>query len=172
MEGLNEVNAQYQKEYGPGDYVPNVFIQYWSMRVMAYLGALVLVLALWGAWAIWRRRLERSRWFLAVAPWAVIAPFIMNTAGWLLTENGRQPWIVQGLMLTKAGVSTLASSWVVTTLVVFVLVYGVFGVIDGVLMVRYGRRDLSEGEDGEAVAAAPGAGATVPAPDDAPVLTY
>ncbi len=172
VEGLNEVNAQYQKEYGPGDYVPNVFIQYWSMRVMAYLGALVLVLALWGAWAIWRRRLERSRWFLAVAPWAVIAPFIMNTAGWLLTENGRQPWIVQGLMLTKAGVSTLASSWVVTTLVVFVLVYGVFGVIDGVLMVRYGRRDLSEGEDGEAVAAAPGAGATVPAPDDAPVLTY
>ena len=108
MEGLNEVNAQYQKEYGPGDYVPNVFIQYWSMRVMAYLAALVLLLALWGAWAIWRRRLERSRWFLAVAPWAVIAPFIMNTAGWLLTENGRQPWIVQGLMLTKAGVSTLS----------------------------------------------------------------
>src|SRR5271170_5011303 len=64
VEGLNEVNAQYQKEYGPGDYVPNVFIQYWSMRVMAYLGALVLLLGLWGAWAIWRRRLEQSRWFL------------------------------------------------------------------------------------------------------------
>ena len=41
VEGLNEVNAQYQKEYGPGNYVPNVFIQYWSMRVMAYLAALV-----------------------------------------------------------------------------------------------------------------------------------
>ena len=120
--------------------MPNVFIQYWSMRVMAYIAALVLLLGLWGAWAMWRHRLERARWFLLVAPWAAIAPFFMNTAGWLLTENGRQPWIVQGLMLTKDGVSTLSSTWVVTTLVVFVLVYGVFGVVDGVLMVRYGRR--------------------------------
>ena len=58
--------------------------------------------ALWGAWAVWRHRLERSRWFLLVATWAAIAPFFMNTAGWLLTENGRQPWIVQGLMKTSA----------------------------------------------------------------------
>ena len=170
VEGLNEVNAQYQKEYGPGNYVPNVFIQYWSMRIMAYIGALVFLLALWGAWAVWRHRLERSRWFLWAATWFAIAPFIMNTAGWLLTENGRQPWIVQGLMLTKDGVSTLSSSWVLTTLVLFVLVYGIFGVIDGVLMVRYGRKSLSEGEEGEAAAAGPDG--TVPAPDDTPVLTY
>ena len=170
VQGLNPLNSQYQKEYGPGNYVPNVFIQYWSMRVMAYLGALVFALALWGAWAVWRHRLERSRWFLFAATWAAIAPFFMNTAGWLLTENGRQPWIVQGLMLTKDGVSTLSSSWVLTTLVLFVLVYGIFGVIDGVLMVRYGRKSLFEGEDGEAAAASPDG--TVPAPDDTPVLTY
>ena len=48
VEGLNQVNAQYQKEYGPGYYVPNVFIQYWSMRVMAYLAALVLLLGFVG----------------------------------------------------------------------------------------------------------------------------
>ena len=83
--------------------MPNVFIQYWSMRVMAYLAALVLLLALWGAWAVWRHRLERSRWFLLVATWAVIAPFLMNTAGWFLTENGRQPWIVQGLAQDLGG---------------------------------------------------------------------
>jgi cytochrome bd ubiquinol oxidase subunit I len=170
VEGLNEVNAQYQKEYGPGDYVPNVFIQYWSMRVMAYFGALVLLLALWGGWAVWRRRLERSRWFLLASTWAVILPFIMNTAGWLLTENGRQPWIVQGLMLTKDGVSTLSSTWVIITLVIFVLTYGVFGVIDGVLMVRYGRRDLSESEEGEPARAGPDG--TLPAQDETPVLTY
>ena len=117
--------------------------------------ALVFLLALWGAWAVWRHRLERSRWFLLAATWAAIAPFFMNTAGWLLTENGRQPWIVQGLMLTKDGVSTLSSTWVLTTLVLFVLVYGIFGVIDGVLMVRYGRKPLSEGEEGEAAAAGP-----------------
>jgi cytochrome bd ubiquinol oxidase subunit I len=170
VEGLNEVNAQYQKQYGPGDYVPNVFIQYWSMRVMAYLAALVLLLAVWGAWAIWRHRLERSRWFLLAATWAVIAPFFMNTAGWLLTENGRQPWIVQGLMLTKDGVSTLSSTWVIITLAIFVITYGIFGVVDAVLMVRYGRRDLSESEEGEA--APTGAEGTALSPDETPVLTY
>jgi cytochrome bd ubiquinol oxidase subunit I len=147
-----------------------VFIQYWSMQVMAYIAGLVFLLSLWGAWGVWRHRLERSRWFLWAATWAAIAPFFMNTAGWLLTENGRQPWIVQGLMLTKDGVSTLSSSWVLTTLVLFVLVYGIFGVVDGVLMVRYGRKSLSEGEEGEGPAASPDG--TVPAPDDTPVLTY
>jgi cytochrome bd ubiquinol oxidase subunit I len=170
VEGLNQINAQYQKEYGPGDYVPNVFIQYWSMRVMAYIAGLVLLLALWGAWAVWRHRLERARGFLLVSTWAVITPFMMNTAGWLLTESGRQPWIVQGLMLTKDGVSTLSSTWVIITLAVFVLTYGVFGVIDAFLMVRYGRKDLSESEEGETAEAGPDG--TVLARDEAPVLTY
>ena len=142
VEGLNQVNAQYQQQYGPGNYVPNVFIQYWSMRVMAYIAALVLLLALWGGWAVWRRRLERSRWFLRLAPWFAIAPFLMNTAGWFLTENGRQPWIVQGLMKTSAGVSpTVSATWIWITLILFILVYAVFAVLDGVLMVRYGRQE-------------------------------
>ena len=56
VEGLTQLNAQYQKEYGPGNYVPNVFIQYWSMRVMAYLATLVFVFALWGGWLLYRRK--------------------------------------------------------------------------------------------------------------------
>ena len=120
VQGLNNLNAQYQKEYGPGDYIPNVFIQYWSMRVMAYLGSLVFVFALWGAWLLYRHRLDRAKWFLRIAPWMVILPFVINTAGWMLTENGRQPWIVQGLMLTKNGVSASVSAtdiWI--SLIVF-----------------------------------------------------
>ena len=50
VQGLNNLQAQYQKEYGPGNYIPNVFIQYWSMRVMAYLAALIVLFALWGLW--------------------------------------------------------------------------------------------------------------------------
>jgi cytochrome d ubiquinol oxidase subunit I len=154
--GLNQLNAQYQQQFGPGNYVPNVFIQYWSMRVMAYLGTVVLLLGLWGAWAIWRHRLERSRWFLAAATWAIIIPFLMNTAGWLLTENGRQPWIVQGLMLVKNGVSPSVSvAWIWTTLIVFIVLYAALAAADGVLMVHYGRKNLAEDaeeggeEDGE-----------------------
>ena len=146
--GLNQVNAQYQQEYGPGNYVPNVFIQYWSMRVMAYTASLVLILALWGAWNIWRKRLQRARWFLLASTWFVIAPFVMNTAGWFLTENGRQPWIVQGLMLTKNGVSpSVSTSWVWITLTLFILIYGIFAVVDGFLMVRYSRKPLADVEE-------------------------
>ena len=103
--GLNELQAQYEQQYGPGDYIPNVFVQYWSMRVMAYLATAIVLLSLWGAWLLYRRRLEHAKWFQRVAIWAVLTPFIMNTAGWMLTENGRQPWIVQGLMKTVDGIS-------------------------------------------------------------------
>ena len=50
VEGLTQLQQQYQHKYGTGNYVPNVFIQYWSMRVMAYLGSLIALLAVWGDW--------------------------------------------------------------------------------------------------------------------------
>jgi cytochrome bd ubiquinol oxidase subunit I len=143
--GLNQLNAEYQKEYGPGDYVPNVFIQYWSMRVMAYLASLLFLFSLWGGWLLLRKKMARSKWFLLIAPWVVILPFLINTAGWMLTENGRQPWIVQGLMKTAQGVSPSVSAtdiWI--SLIVFVLVFIVLGVADTWLMLRYGRRDLGD----------------------------
>jgi cytochrome d ubiquinol oxidase subunit I len=145
--GLNELQAQYEKQYGPGNYIPNVFIQYWSMRVMAYLAALVTLFALWGGWLVHRRRLADSRWFLRLGLWAVVTPFLMNTAGWMLTENGRQPWIVQGLMKTASANSPSVSTtdiWI--SLVVLVLIYTVLGAADVVLMLRFGRRELSEYE--------------------------
>lgn len=143
--GLNQLQAQYVKKYGPGYYVPNVFLQYWSMRVMAYLAGLMALLALWGAWLLHRRKLDKSRWFLRIALWAVVVPFVMNTAGWLLTESGRQPWIVQGLMKTSQGVSPSVSTtdiWI--SLLGFVVVYLVLGTIEAILMIRYSRRSLQE----------------------------
>jgi cytochrome d ubiquinol oxidase subunit I len=143
VQGLNQINAQYQKQYGPGDYVPNVFIQYWSMRVMAYLATLIMLFAVWGGWLVWRRRLQHGKWFLRIAPWFVIFPFLMNTAGWLLTENGRQPWIVQGIMKTANGVSPSVSAadiWFSISL--FLLIFVALAVADGWLMLRFGRREL------------------------------
>ena len=128
-------------QYGPGDYVPNVFVQYWSMRVMAYLGGLLLLLGLWGFWR--RQKLVESPWFLRVAIWAVPVPFIVNTAGWMLTENGRQPWIVQGLLRTEDAVSpSVGTGTIIGSLVVFVLLYGALAVVDWVLMVRFARKEL------------------------------
>ncbi|MEY9931577.1 cytochrome d ubiquinol oxidase subunit I [Catenulispora sp. GP43] len=142
--GLNEVETQYQQQYGPGYYVPNVFIQYWSMRVMAYLAAVVLLIGLAGLWLLRRERLYTKTWFLRVATWAVILPFLMNTAGWLLTESGRQPWVVQGLQLTRHGVSpSVDTTTVVISIVVFFLIYAALAVVAAILMTRYARRQLA-----------------------------
>jgi cytochrome d ubiquinol oxidase subunit I len=164
--GLNQLQAQYTQQYGPGNYIPNVFIQYWSMRIMAYLAAGLFLLALWGGWLLHRKKLDQSRWFLFAAVWAVAAPFLMNTAGWMLTENGRQPWIVQGLMKTSNGVSPSVSSteiWI--SLVAFVLIYLALGAADLVLMLRYARRGLSRDEDPGAGHAATGAGGDAAMPE-------
>ncbi|WP_131747788.1 cytochrome ubiquinol oxidase subunit I [Frankia sp. Cppng1_Ct_nod] len=144
VEGLNDLQAQYQQRYGPGYYIPNVFVQYWSMRVMAYLGAVVLLLSLWGAWLLRKGRLEHSRWFLRLAVWSAVLPFLMNTAGWLLTESGRQPWIVQGLQLTRNARSpSVSTTAVVASLCVFLLLYLVLALVDVALMLRFARRELT-----------------------------
>jgi len=164
--GLNELQAQYRAKYGPGNYIPDLFIQYWSIRVMAYIAGLVLLLALWGGWLLQKGRLEHSTRFLFVARWAVITPFIMNTAGWLLTENGRQPWIVQGLMKTVNGVSpTVGTTEIWIGLGIFVLVYIALGATDLVLMLRYGRAGLPEDHDGAGHSEAAAA-------SNQPALTY
>jgi cytochrome d ubiquinol oxidase subunit I len=141
--GLSPLQSQYTKQFGPGYYVPNVFIQYWSMRVMAYIGVLVLLIGVYGLWLLRRKRLATSRRFLWVAIWAAVLPFLMNTAGWLLTESGRQPWIVQGIMLTKNGISSsVSSTYIVISLVIFVLLYGVLATVDFMLMLKYSRQQL------------------------------
>jgi cytochrome d ubiquinol oxidase subunit I len=141
--GLDPLNQQYNQQYGPGYYVPNVFIQYWAMRVMAYLGVVVLLIGAWGLWLIRRKTLPISRVFLQVAVWAAVLPFLMNTAGWFLTESGRQPWIVQGIMLTKNGISpTLSTTWLWISLIAFILLYAAFATVDLILMLRYSRKPL------------------------------
>ena len=141
--GLTPLQQQYSKSYGPGNYVPNVFIQYWSMRVMAYAGVLVLLLGLWGLWLLRRKKVATSRLFLWVAVWGAVLPFLMNTAGWLLTESGRQPWIVQGIMLTKNGISaSVSTADIAISLAAFVLLYAALGTIDLLLMLRYSREQL------------------------------
>ena len=164
VEGLNELQKQDVKKYGPGNYIPNVFIQYWSMRVMAYLGTLIVLFALWGAWLLHRGALDRSKWFLRLATWAVVTPFLMNTAGWLLTESGRQPWIVQGLMKTiNANSPSVTSTDIWISLVAFVAIYIALGAADLLLMLRYGRKELDNNDDGD-----PGAGGATAVP----ALTY
>jgi cytochrome bd ubiquinol oxidase subunit I len=153
VQGLNQLQAQEEKAYGPDNYMPNVELMYWSMRVMAFLGVLMFLVAAVGAWLYRKRRLESSRWFLWTAVVAIAFPFIAATAGWVLTETGRQPWIVQGLLKTSDAHSpNVSSATIGASLGVFVVLYVVLGVVDFVLMRRYARLDppaLRDGAVGE-----------------------
>ena len=155
MEGLEPLQQEYERKYGPGEYVPNVFIQYWSMRVMAYLASVILLFALWGVWLVHKGSLARSTWFVRLGVWAVVTPFLMNTAGWLLTENGRQPWIVQGLMKTaNANSPSVTETDIWISLSAFVVVFLLLGAVDLVLMLRYARKGIGDQDPGDAGAAA------------------
>ena len=128
--GINDVQAAEVAAYGPGSYVPVVWLAYWCFRLMMGFGILagLLALALGVQW--WRGRLDSSPRLLRIATWAVALPLLGNAAGWLFTETARQPWLVYGLLRTRDGVSTnVGSGAVLASLVGFTLLYGVLGVI-------------------------------------------
>ena len=142
IQGLDQLQAQEQKQFGPGDYMPSIELMYWSMRIMAVLGVVMFLLAAVGAWLYRRGALERSRWFLRSAIVAIAFPYIAASFGWILTEMGRQPWIVQGLLKTSQAVSpNVGTATVATSLGVFVVLYLTLGVVDFILMRRYARLD-------------------------------
>jgi cytochrome d ubiquinol oxidase subunit I len=142
VQGLNDLQAKEQSQYGPGNYMPNVRVIYWSMRVMAFLGVLMFMVAAVGAWLYRKRKLETARWFQWTAIVAIAFPYIAATAGWVLTEMGRQPWIVQGLLKTEDAHSpSVGTAWIAVSLGMFVGLYLVLGILDFVLMRRYARPD-------------------------------
>jgi len=140
--GLNENQQQLEQKYGRGNYIPPVKAAYWAMRVMAYSGTLVFLVAATGAFLFWRRRLERTRWFLWAGVWIIPFPFIAALAGWVLTEVGRQPWIVYGLLRTADAASpSVTTAWLAVSLGTFALLYATLTVIDIVLLRRYADPD-------------------------------
>ena len=142
VQGLDQLQAQEQSKYGPGNYMPNVRVLYWSMRVMAFAGVLMLLVAAVGAWLYWKRKLERARWFHWTVIFAIAFPYIAATSGWILTEMGRQPWIVQGLLKTsQANSPNVGVTWLALSLGVFIGLYVALGIVDFVLMRRYAKPD-------------------------------
>jgi cytochrome bd ubiquinol oxidase subunit I len=138
VRGMNDLEREAIQKYGPGDYLPPVAITYWSFRVMVGLGMVFIALSLYGLWSWWRGKLEAARGYLRFLPLAMFLPFLANSTGWMVTEFGRQPWIVQGLMLTSQGVSpnvTPAMIWF--TMIGFTILYLALIVVEIYLMRKY-----------------------------------
>jgi cytochrome d ubiquinol oxidase subunit I len=115
------------KDFAPADR-PNSTVVFWTFRVMVGLGFLMIALALWGLALRRGGRIYRSRPFLRFALLMGPSGLIAILAGWMTTEIGRQPWIIQGLMRTAEGVSAHSAAQLGISLALFVLVYfAVFG---------------------------------------------
>ncbi len=137
VKGINQINAEEQRRYGPGDYVPIVGITYWTFRLMAGAGVLLVLLGLLGLALLRKGRLERSRWFLWAAVAGIFLPILANLTGWIFTEMGRQPWVVFGLLKTSQARSPLVGSGaIILTIAGYTLLYGVLLVIGGRLFLR------------------------------------
>jgi cytochrome d ubiquinol oxidase subunit I len=148
VKGINQLQAEFEQTYGPGDYVPPVAINYWSFRIMVGAGFLMLLLALYGLYLVLREKYEEKTRYLRVLLWAIGLPYIASTTGWLFTEFGRQPWIVYGLQLTPDGVSpTVGGGVVLLTFVTYTLVYGALMVADVYLLAKYARGESDRPEE-------------------------
>lgn len=141
VKGIHDLQAEYEAKYGEGNYVPQVTPLFWSFRAMVGTGGLMVLLALIGVVLLKTGKLQNSKLYLKVMLFAMALPYIANTTGWLITEMGRQPWIVYGLQKTAEGISTVVpASYILISMVGFTLVYGILAVVDVMLLVKYGKK--------------------------------
>ncbi len=138
VHGINDLQAEYEQTYGPGDYIPPVTISYWAFRIMVGAGFSMIFLAGVGLWQVWRGRHGVPNRFLKILPWAMALPFIANTTGWIFTEVARQPWIVFGLQRTEDAVSpNVSAGTLLFSLISFALIYAVLIAVDVYLLRKY-----------------------------------
>jgi len=137
VQGVNQIQARYVAQYGSGDYVPLMVVTYWTFRFMVAAGFLMLLLAALALWWALREFPERQWKVTRWGVWLIALPYVANTSGWILTEMGRQPWIVQGVLRTAQGVSPLSAWLVLTTLLGYTLIYAALMVADVYLLRKY-----------------------------------
>src|SRR5882757_2365057 len=140
------------KSVPPNDRPP-VLPPFFAFRIMVGIGMLMILTGWTGVWLWWRGRLFNTRWFLWPAQSIWWIGFVAVICGWIVTETGRQPWVAHGVLRTADAVSPVAAGSVVTTLVLFVLVYGIVGLLG----LYYINRLIMRGPDGAAIEP-PGAG--------------
>ena len=144
IKGINDLQAAYAGKYGSAEltqsasYVPTIWLTYWNFRLMMGAGFVTMFFA---ALALWKTRgdgVVTGGMWKHIAIWTPLLPVFANSFGWIFTEVGRQPWIVNGMMTTASGVSsTVGASSVLISMVIFTLLYGALAVVEVKLLLRY-----------------------------------
>src|SRR6516165_6963269 len=145
LQGVRNIQEDYQQKFGPNNYRPNLFVTYWSFRMMIGLLAIPVLFALLTLWLTRGGRTPNQRWYSWLALLTIPTPFLAYSTGWVSTEMGRQPWIVvpnptgdqQVRFTVHEAVSNHPPGIVITSLVTYTLVYAVLAVIWFFLLKRY-----------------------------------
>ncbi|BBZ28427.1 cytochrome ubiquinol oxidase subunit I [Mycolicibacterium madagascariense] len=145
LAGVKDLQSSYELKYGPGDYRPNLFVTYWSFRAMIGLLSVPALFAVLALWLTRGGRIPDQRWFGRLALLTLPTPFLANSAGWVFTEMGRQPWVVapnptgdRMIHLTvNAGVSGHSAALVMVSLAVFATLYAALAGVWFFLIRRY-----------------------------------
>ncbi|MEU7901632.1 cytochrome ubiquinol oxidase subunit I [Actinoplanes sp. NPDC049118] len=166
VQGIDDLQAQYAAEYGPGSYVPMIPVAFWTFRLMIGIGMLAMAAA---ALYLWSTRGGRTldgghrpaRLFLRFLPLIPLLPTAANSFGWIFTETARQPWLAFGISRVADGISPgLTRAEVLVSLIGFTAVYGVLAVVWLRLVRHLARQPLTP---------PPTPVTTAPVPAEAPV---
>lgn len=145
VEGMNTLQEKYVLKYGDGNYVPPVKTTFWSFRIMAGTGGILILLSSLGLFLSFRKKLASSPKYLKLMVLAIFLPFIGNSFGWIMSEIGRQPWVVNGLMKTADAVSpNVSANKVLFSLITFSTIYVILGSVMVYLFVRVIRQGPHE----------------------------
>lgn len=129
VKGIKELQASAEAKYGPGNYIPAVTQSFWTFRIMVVCGLWMAALSALGLLLLYRKQLETNKIVLTLLFWSIPIPYIANSTGWILTEGGRQPWIVVGLQKVSSAISTnLTTTDIWISLIGFTLLYGVLAI--------------------------------------------
>jgi cytochrome d ubiquinol oxidase subunit I len=143
VQGMDNLQAQYAAQFGPGSYIPMVPVAFWAFRLMIGVGMLAALIA---AVYLWTSRKGRTppRLLLRFLPLIPLLPAAANSIGWIFTETARQPWLAFGLTKVADGISPgLTSSEVLASLLGFAVIYGLLALAWLRLIRHLSRQPLS-----------------------------
>jgi cytochrome d ubiquinol oxidase subunit I len=120
----------------PEDVIPDVPGSFYSFHMMVILGFIFILIFAVALYLLYTGTLTVNRWFLWIAFFAIPLPYIASELGWVLTEAGRQPWIIQDMMTVSKGVSQISSGTVITTFILFAILFTGLFISEVSIMIR------------------------------------
>jgi len=120
----------------PEDVIPNIHISFYSFHLMVMLGFLFIIIFGMALYLLFKGNIERNRWFLWTALLAIPLTYLASELGWILAEVGRQPWIIQDLMSVSGAVSQIVSGSVITTFILFAVLFTLLLIADASILVK------------------------------------